>query len=62
MHARLIFTYVPADWLRAPPEDVRTHWCVGKFEVTFKKTKETRAGIRASDYVVVVDDWFWVSR
>eukprot|EP01048_Picozoa_sp_COSAG05_P001761 COSAG05_NODE_61_length_23137_cov_22.080693_12_plen_854_part_00 len=35
---------------------------VGKFEVTFKKTKETRAGIRASDYVVVVDDWFWVSR
>ena len=33
-----------------------------QFEVRFKKTKETRAGVKATDYTVVVDDWFWVSR
>lgn len=32
------------------------------FKVTFKRTKETRAGVLSTVYDVVVDDWFWVSR
>jgi hypothetical protein len=33
-----------------------------RFEVRFKRTKETRAGVSSREYSVVVDDWFWVSR
>jgi hypothetical protein len=33
-----------------------------RFAVTFKKTKETRKGVRCTDVVVEVDDWFWTTR
>ena len=32
-----------------------------QFEVTFKKAKQSRSGIKCSDVQVIVDDWFWVS-
>lgn len=32
------------------------------FKVTFRRTKETRAGVSSTVYDVVVDDWFWVSK